>query len=79
MAQIGAYEARTHLAELLDRVERGERIVITRHGVPVAVLQPPEPGPRLAVAEAVTALRGFRAGRRAGGDEIRQWISEGRD
>ena len=29
---IGAHDARTRLAELLDRVERGEEIVITRHG-----------------------------------------------
>ncbi|HLJ05195.1 MAG TPA: type II toxin-antitoxin system prevent-host-death family antitoxin, partial [Acetobacteraceae bacterium] len=33
---VGAYEAKTHLSELLDRVERGEQIVITRHGRPVA-------------------------------------------
>ena len=40
MAEIGAYEAKTRLAELLGRVERGERIVITRHGRPVAQLVP---------------------------------------
>jgi prevent-host-death family protein len=40
MAHIGAFEAKTHLSQLLDRVERGEEIVITRHGAPVAVLKP---------------------------------------
>ena len=40
MAEVGSYEAKTHLSGLLDRVERGERITITRHGVPVAVLVP---------------------------------------
>lgn len=34
--QVGAYEAKTHLPALLRRVEGGERITITRHGVPVA-------------------------------------------
>ena len=33
-------EAKTHLSELLDRVEAGESVVITRHGRPVAQLSP---------------------------------------
>jgi antitoxin (DNA-binding transcriptional repressor) of toxin-antitoxin stability system len=35
---IGFYEARTRLSELLDDVERGRKIVITRHGKPIAML-----------------------------------------
>jgi prevent-host-death family protein len=38
--QIGAFEAKNTLGSLLDRVERGEEIVITRHGRPVARLVP---------------------------------------
>ena len=38
MLQIGAFEAKNTLGSLLDRVERGEEIVITRHGKPVARL-----------------------------------------
>ena len=38
---VGAFEAKTHLSQLLDAVEAGERIVITRHGRPVAELSPP--------------------------------------
>ncbi|HEY6767907.1 MAG TPA: type II toxin-antitoxin system prevent-host-death family antitoxin [Candidatus Sulfotelmatobacter sp.] len=38
--QIGAFEAKNTLGTLLDRVERGEEIVITRHGRPVARLVP---------------------------------------
>jgi len=34
MTQVSAYEAKTHLSQLLDRVAEGEHIVITRHGVP---------------------------------------------
>jgi prevent-host-death family protein len=37
---IGAFEAKTHLAALLDRVAGGEEITITRHGIPAAVLVP---------------------------------------
>ena len=40
MATVGAFAAKTHLSELLDRVEKGEEIVITRHGIAVAVLKP---------------------------------------
>ena len=40
METVGAYEAKTHLPKLLERVMKGERITITKHGVPVAVLGP---------------------------------------
>lgn len=40
MQEIGAFEAKNTLGTLLDRVERGEEIVITRHGKPVARLVP---------------------------------------
>lgn len=40
MTEIGAYEAKTHLPQLLERVQRGERFVITKHGRPVAELAP---------------------------------------
>ena len=40
MSEIGAYEAKTHLPKLLERVLKGERFVITRHGKPVAELIP---------------------------------------
>jgi len=41
MPEIGAYDAKTHLSQLLDGVEeKGERYIITRHGQPVAELGP---------------------------------------
>ena len=40
MHTVGSYEAKTHLPQLLERVERGETITITRHGKPVARLVP---------------------------------------
>jgi prevent-host-death family protein len=40
---VGVLEAKNRLSELLDRVERGEQVTITRHGKPVATLQPSQP------------------------------------
>jgi prevent-host-death family protein len=60
MRQVGAFDAKTHLTQLLDEVSRGERIEITRHGVPVAHLVPPavEAGPPVsAVIEQLKVLR----------------------
>ena len=42
MTSVGTFEAKTHLTRLLERVARGERIVITNRGKPVAMLVPPE-------------------------------------
>ena len=39
-SEVGAFEAKNTLGTLLDRVERGEEIIITRHGKPVARLVP---------------------------------------
>lgn len=52
---VGAHDAKTRLAELLDRVERGEEIVITRHGRPVAKLSRTGPGHDVAAARAAAA------------------------
>ena len=57
--EIGAFEAKNKLGMLLDRVEQGEEIVITRHGKPVARLVPNSP--RTDVAEARAALERIRA------------------
>ncbi len=40
MQEIGAFEAKNKLGALLDRVEQGEEVIITRHGKPVARLVP---------------------------------------
>jgi prevent-host-death family protein len=41
--EVGTYEAKTHFSKLLDEVEAGTKIVITRHGKPVAEISSPEP------------------------------------
>ncbi len=78
METVGAYEAKTHLSKLLERVIKGERITITKHGVPVAILQPPlhlrKTEPRKVIAE----LRKFREKHALKGLSIRDMIEEGR-
>jgi prevent-host-death family protein len=77
MKEVGSYEAKTHLSALLDRVARGERITITKHGVPVAVLVPFDPQRRTDPAETIAELRRFRRGRKLGG-KLKRAIEEGR-
>ena len=77
MKQVGVYEAKTHLPALLNEVERGETIVITRHGRPVARLAPVEPAGR-SVAEVIADIRELRKGQTLGGLSIRELIEEGR-
>ncbi len=67
MASVGAFEAKTHLSRLLDRVAEGEEITITRHGEPVAVLVPPHPvSDRLRIRALIGELRERRKGRDRG-------------
>jgi prevent-host-death family protein len=75
---IGAYEAKTHFSQLLDRVENGERITITKHGRPVAVLAPPESRRTRPVGEVIAEIRALRKGVRLDGLKIKDMIREGR-
>ncbi len=82
MQEIGAFEAKNTLSALLDRVQEGEEIVITRHGKPVARLVP-ETGPRnLDVAHAAAARIRARAKTQGGApiarDEWKAFREEGR-
>jgi prevent-host-death family protein len=75
---VGSYEAKTHLPRLLDQVARGERITITRHGVPIAVLVPVSSEERRDVAEVVADLRRFRSDHSLGDSTLRELIEDGR-
>jgi prevent-host-death family protein len=75
--QVGAYEARTQLSRLLDEVEQGETITITRHGWPIARLVPVR-GRQRSVKEAIAAIREFRKGHALGDVSIKELIEEGR-
>ncbi len=78
METVGAYEAKTHLPKLLERVIKGERITITKHGVPVAVLQPPLPSRKTDPRKVITELREFREKNTLKELSIRDMIEEGR-
>lgn len=60
MRQIQASEAKTHLASLLDEVERGETLIITRHGKPIARLVPDESSRKQDVEQAIAKIRELR-------------------
>jgi prevent-host-death family protein len=77
MLQIGAFQAKNTLGSLLDRVEGGEEIVITRHGRPVARLVP-ETG-RWDVAAARAALQRIRDRAHLGGGFDWQDLKADRD
>jgi prevent-host-death family protein len=76
---VGAYQAKTHLSELLEKVEAGEEIVITKHGSPVAKLVPVK---KEATAEeraaAIERIRNLAAGLSLGGLKVKDLIAEGR-
>ena len=52
MKEVGAFEAKNRLGSLLDLVEQGEEVVITRHGKEVARLVPPRGRPNREEARA---------------------------
>ncbi|HEY7132473.1 MAG TPA: type II toxin-antitoxin system prevent-host-death family antitoxin [Candidatus Limnocylindrales bacterium] len=78
MKSVGSYEAKTHLPRLLDEVEKGERITITKHGRPVAILVPPGATRDVDVEVVLTQMRAFRKAHPLNGVSIRDLIDEGR-
>jgi len=75
--EIGAYEAKTHLPALLERVQRGEQITITKHGKPIARLVPIRRSGPDRRREAIERLKEFAKGRTLD-VPIKQLINEGR-
>ena len=78
MQRIGAFEAKNRLSELLNLVENGEEIMITKHGRPVARLVPAEPVDRARVAQTLAELRERRERLRLGGLDWKKLRDEGR-
>ncbi|MEN6451768.1 MAG: type II toxin-antitoxin system prevent-host-death family antitoxin [Thermoguttaceae bacterium] len=77
---IGVYEAKTHFAALLKRVEHGEQFLIRRHGTPVAILAPPTrtEAERARIRKAIDGIIELRRGLKLDGLSIREAINEGR-
>lgn len=79
MDVVGAFDAKTHLAALLDRVAKGERITITRHGVPAAMLVPVTgAGQKLSHTQIVEGMRALRRRVKPGRPGVKQMVNEGR-
>ena len=79
MTSVGVYEAKTHFSELLDRVQAGESIEITRHGKVVAELQPVAHAKRRTLADLRNDLEGIRRGKHITVGEIVDLVREGRE
>jgi prevent-host-death family protein len=76
MEAVGAFEAKTNFSALLERVERGEQITITRRGKPVARLVPIKPRGKASLA--MTKLRELRKGTTLGGLSWKELRDAGR-
>lgn len=79
MRQVGIFEAKTHLSELLAEVEKGMTLTITRRGHAIAVLSPvtDKATQRQAAAAALAEIR--RSQKQAvTADDILSWKEEGR-
>jgi prevent-host-death family protein len=80
MKSIGSYEAKTHLSKLLEEVENGEEVIITRHGKAVARLVPAtQRVDDQRLKNVVAALKEFRKGRSLDGLTTKELIEEGRE
>jgi prevent-host-death family protein len=75
---VGAFQAKTHLSELLERVAQGEVVTIARRGRPIARLVPIETGAQDRAAQAVARLRALRRGATLGGLDWRELRDSGR-
>ena len=78
--QIGAFEAKTHFSQIIQKVENGEDFVITKRGKPVAKIIPFKKEPEITFKEAVEQLKEMRKLYRGepGSFNIREAIEEGR-
>ena len=76
---VGAYEAKTHLSKLPEKVEAGEEITITKHGAPVAKLVPVKKEVSAEQrAAAIERIQKLATGLSLGGLKVKDLIKEGR-
>ena len=78
--QIGAFEAKTHFSQILEKAEQGSDFIITKRGKPVAKIIPFQKEPEMTFKEAVEQLKEMRKLYRGkpGSFNIREAIEEGR-
>lgn len=76
-SEYGCYQAKTHLPKLLKRVSKGEKITITRHGLPIAYVVPAKTKSRN-TEEVIRELKTFRQKHSLNGLQLKQLIEQGR-
>lgn len=77
ISTVGIYEAKNKLSELLDRVEAGEIIAVTRHGKKIALITPINEQ-RPSARQAIARIRELRVGSRLNGLKVKELRDEGR-
>ncbi len=78
MHTVGAYEAKTHLPEILEKVARGENYIITKHGMPVAQIIPAPALGKTDTKLTIQSLKEFSKGKKLGKANLKSMIREGR-
>lgn len=81
MKHFGAFEAKTHFSEILNKVVNGEKFVITKHGVEVAMIIPfsQQKESTNPIHDAIRALKKFRKGITLGKKlSIKEMLEKGR-
>jgi prevent-host-death family protein len=78
METVGAFTVKTHLSQLLRRVEKGESFTITKNGAPVARLVPIDEKPQPDVEKAIADLLELRKQHPLDGLSVKELINEGR-
>jgi prevent-host-death family protein len=79
MREIQSSVAKAQFAELLDEVERGETVIITRHGKPIARLIPDEAARKERFDRAIATMKELRKHTKPTTiEEIIAWKNEGR-
>jgi prevent-host-death family protein len=82
VAEIGLFEAKTRLSELVRQVGAGESFIITQRGKPAAQLTPirsPKLRDNRRIAEAIRRLRAMPKIEGVSHEELRSWIEDGRE
>lgn len=78
MITVGAFEAKTHLSNLLEQVMNGEEVLITKHGKPVARLIPEVTANKARVDDAILQLKALRKACRLNDLSWKELRDEGR-
>lgn len=78
MQTIGAFEAKTHFSALLEKVEKGEHVIITKHGHPVAKLVPTGGSDREQTKQAIERIKAFNQKHTLGKIDWKTLRDEGR-